>query len=185
MRLAVATVFAFFLAACQTTTGFDSRSANLRTAKTALVIGSIMADGVMVYGNLPPCPAPGPCRKAKNWSDVKLIAGSVSAGLHPLHVSVAADRPSLLLTAALVYSVTSAQYQIAKTVADTSGPTVPGTPPDPAAVDYLVAAGLADLLISDADERVREAIQGEATRDEVLLLIEDLEDKLAVIAAAP
>lgn len=149
MRLAAATVFAFFLTACQTV-GIEEDPD--RPTKLVLAAATLMVDGLHVYAALPLCGSGvgDACRHEKRYRDAKLIAQSTANVLAAVKTH---PRSSIFLTAALLYS----QYQVAKTVAGAPAPTDPEGYPTPQTVAYLEAAGLLDILVNSADQRVQDA----------------------------
>ena len=159
--------FIFGLTACQTL-GVESDPD--RTTKAAIASASIVTDAVAAYCRLPgkesglhPYSVPERCR------DAKMIMTSVAASFEPLRYS---ERPSIFLTAGLLY----AQFQVAKTIADAPAPTSPEAPPTPAVAAYLQGIGMADILVSTADDRVRDAI---GPNTSVVELLDELQDKVA------
>ncbi len=154
------TGFAFLigLTACQTIGIEADKEA---ATKSILVATGLMVDAVAIYGHLPPCPAPDPCRKEKAYQDAKLISLATVAAFEPVRDG---QRSSVFLSAALLYS----QYQIAKTLANAPAPTVPEASPAPATLQYLEAAGLTDILISTAHERVQQAVSVNTSVGELL-----------------
>lgn len=146
------------LTACQTLGIEEDKEA---ATKSILVAASFMVDAVGIYGHLPPCPAPDPCRKDKAYQDAKLIALATVAAFEPVRDG---QRSSVFLSAALLYS----QYQIAKTLANAPAPTAPEASPPPATLQYLEAAGLTDILISTAHQRVQDAVSVNTSVDELL-----------------
>lgn len=162
-----ALVFALTLSGCQTV-GIDQDPD--RSKKLALVTTTIMVDAVGVYGHLPVCdrsiPQPLGCQEVKRYSDAKLIAQLVAQDY---------QGSSPLLGLGLIY----AQWQLSKTIAGTPGPTNPNAPPNEQTTAYLHAIGLADILISTADQRVRDAVS-------VNTSVAELQAKLqASVAALP
>ena len=156
MRLSAACA-ALILSGCQTL-GLESDPD--QATKLAIAASGIMVDAVGVYGHLPPCGVD-PCRVEKRYRDAKLIAQAVGGSFEALRHR---PRASWFLTAALLYG----QYEIAKTIGDSPAPTLPEEPPMPATIATLEAAGLADILISTADERVRDAASVNTTIPELL-----------------
>lgn len=168
MRLAVATVFCFFLTACQTV-GIQSDPD--KATKSILVASGFMVDALNVYGHLPPCELQvSPCKKEKNYQNAKLVALSTVESFQAL------DRQpsSIFLSAALLYS----QFSIAKTLADAPAPTEAEAYPKPATVAYLEAAGIADILVSTADQRVQDALSVNTTTTD---LLDQLAEKVAAL----
>lgn len=176
MRLAVASVFAFFLTACASVPG--SQTLGLeddpdRPTKLVLAAATLMVDGVHVYAALPVCGSGvgDACRSEKRYRDAKLIAQSTASMLSSVNTQ---RRSSVFLTAALIYS----QYQIAKTVAAAPAPTEPEAYPTPAVVAQLEALGLLDVLVNTADDRVRDAA---SVNTSVASLVENLQARAAAL----
>ena len=168
MRLLIATVFAFFLTACASIPGAQTVGLEPdpdKPTKAVLVAAGLMVDAVGVYCALPD-------HKAKACRDAKLIAGGLVLTLKPL--GAGQRRSSVFLTAALLYS----QYQLAKTVAGTPGPTDPEGYPKPETVAYLEAAGLLDILALTASERVQDGV---SVNTSVGDLVAELEAKVAAL----
>lgn len=169
MRLAVATVFCFFLTACQTLALEEDPD---RPTKLVLASAALLVDGVHVYAALPLCGSGvgDGCRVERRYRDAKLLAQSTANVLAAVKTQ---KRSSIFLTAALLYT----QYQVAKTVAGAPGPTDPEGYPTPAVVAQLEALGMLDVLINSADERVQDAAS-------VNTSVADLVDHLQARAAA-
>ena len=168
MRLTIATVFAFFLTACASIPGAQTvglESDPDKPTKAVLVAAGLMVDAVGVYCTLPD-------HKAKACRDAKLIAGGLVLTFAPL--AKGQKRSNIFLTAALLYS----QYQLAKTIADTPGPTDPEGYPKPETIAYLEAAGLLDILASTASERVQDGV---SVNTSVADLVADLQAKVAAL----
>lgn len=167
MRVFLAALVAISLSACQT---IGIESDNQATIKQAIAVTSIAVDTVGAYGNLPDC-APGVgslCKKPKAYTDAKLIAHSFVDGLK---ITAAQDHPSVFLSAGLLYF----QFQLAKTIADAPSPTDPEAPPSIAVEKQLAALKLADILVSTADSRVKDAASPNTTVEE---LIADLDARV-------
>ena len=178
MKLLFAILAALVLSSCARLPGLQTvglQSDPDQATKYVLVSAGLVVDAVGVYGALPPCAKgvkqPLGCRSEKAYRDAKLIAQSVGAGFEGLRTG---SRSSLLLSAGLLY----AQYELAKTLADTPGPTSPEAPPAPQAAAYLDAIGLADVLVNSADQRVKDAGSVNTT---VVELLDSLQQKVAAL----
>lgn len=158
-------VFALTLMGCQTV-GIDQDPE--RTNKATIVAATLAVDALAAYGTLPEC-ASGVgdmCKKPKAYADAKLLTTGFAATLG------GSDRPSIFLTAGLLYY----QWQLSKTIAGAPGPTNPESPPSDAVVKQLAALGLADVLVSTFDARIRDAASPNVT-------VEELQDRLAASVA--
>ena len=177
MRLLIATTFAFFLTACTSIPGAQTvglESDPDKPTKAVLVATGLMVDALAVYAALPDCGSGvgDACKKPKAYRDAKLIAQATVLTFAPL--AKGQHRSSVFLSAALLYS----QYQIAKTMASAPGPTNPESYPPPQTLQYLEAAGLADVLISTASERVQDGV---SVNTSVGDLVMELEAKVAAL----
>lgn len=166
MRLAIASVFAFFLTACQTV-GIESDPD--RTHKAAIVATTLAVDAVKVYATLPDCGSGvgDMCKKPKAYTDAKLMTVSFAETLK-------GARPSVFLTAGLLYY----QYSLAKRLAEAPGPTNPEAAPSDAVAKQLLALQMSDVLISTLDSRVQDAFSVNTSVEELLA---DLDAKVAAL----
>ena len=146
-----------------------------RPVKMALVTTGLVVDAVAVYGKLPPCnkavPQPLGCRKENAYRDAKLILGGTVESFRAVR---SGSLTSLVMVAALGYC----QVQLAKTLAAESGPTAPGAAPTPQTVAYITAIGAADVLISGADDRIKDGV---SVNTSVADLLVDLEARVAAL----
>ena len=170
MRLIIVTVFAYFLTACQTV-GIEGDPE--KPTKLVLASAGLMVDAVGVYGALPLCGSGvgDACKNEKRYRDAKLVAQSTANVLAAVKTQ---PRSSIFLTAALLYS----QYQVAKTIAAAPAPTEPEAYPTPQTVAYLEAAGLLDILVNSADQRVQDAA---SVNTSVADLVDDLQARVAAL----
>jgi hypothetical protein len=161
MRLAIAVCFAYFLTACQTV-GIEAD--DQRPLKAAIVATTLAADAVRVYGTLPVCGSGvgDACQKPKAYADAKLMTVSFAQTLK------ATDRPSVFLTAGLLYY----QYSLAKRLADAPGPTNPEAAPSDAVAKQLLAMQLGDVLISTLDSRVQDAFSVNTSAADLLVKLD-------------
>lgn len=158
-------VFALTLMGCQTM-GIEGDPQ--RPYKVAIVATTLATDAVATFGTLPECGTGvgDLCQKPGAYRDAKLLTRAFAATLK------ASDRPSVFLTAGLLYY----QYQLAKTVAGEPGPTNPEGPPSDAVARQLAALQMADVLVSTLDERIEAASGPNVT---VAELMADLDASLA------
>lgn len=169
MRLLFASLIAFILTACQTV-GIESDPD--APVKAVIVATGIAVDTVGVYGTLPPCVlGVKPCHDPKKYAQAKLLAQSAGAALQTVGNS---SRSQIFLTAGLLYF----QYEAAKTLAGSPGPTNPEAPPTNTTVATLQALNLADVLVSTADQRVRDSSGPNVT---VADLLADLQKRVAAL----
>lgn len=176
ISLAIIIAAALTLGACQSIPGVQSVGLvddPDHNTKVALVASGFVVDAVGVYGALPSCvTTKGLCRDDKAYANAKLVATSGVIGIAQL---AGQKSPSgILMTAGLLYM----QWQISKNLGHDAGPTDPNAPPAPAAVAYLQALGLADVLVQTADSRIQSASGPNVT---VAELVSDLENKVAAL----
>lgn len=118
--------------------------------KSLIVAMGFVVDAIGVYGKLcAPVQTPA-CNSPKSYADAKLIAGMI---VNDAQLVMDGKRSSV--AGALVLALV--QYQLVKTISAQPGPTNPEVAPTEASISYIASIEAADLLISTADERVREA----------------------------
>ena len=158
MRLIPATVFMFFLTACQTL-GIDQDPD--AQAKRLILATSFVADGVGVYGHLCAPVKTNACRSEKAYQDAKLILGALVEDA----AAVSEGRMTPVVALATFGFV---QWQLIKTVHGTPAPTDPNSPPLPDSYAYIQAIGAADMLVNTYDERVQDALAVNTSPQELL-----------------
>jgi len=177
MRKLVALVFCYFLTACAGSTGLPAmQTLGLEPdadaqKKQVLAMMGLTVDAVGVYGKLCAPVQTKACNSPKHYQNAKLIAQSVS-----LDAKLVAEGRRSPVAALAIFALT--QYALVKTVADQPGPTDPSAPPRPDAIAYIDAIDAADLLVTSADERVRDASGPNVS---VADLLADLQARVAAL----
>jgi hypothetical protein len=172
MRLAIATVFAYFLTACASIPGEQTLGLSRdpdATHKAAIVATTLAVDALHVYATLPECGSGigDMCKKPKAYRDAKLMTVSFAETLK-------GPRPSVFLTAGLLYY----QYSLAKRLAGAPSPTDPEAAPSDSVAKQLAALKAADILVSLADDRVQDAFSVNTSAAD---LMAELESKVAAL----
>lgn len=130
--------------------------------KAVLVRMALVVDALGVYGKLCAPVKTEACKSPEHYANAKLIAGTIVDDAQ-LVVNGTLDP----LAATIIFGFT--QAQLIKTIADAPAPTNPNAPPSAETIAYIDSIGAGVLLISTADQRVRDAYGVNTTVEELMV----------------
>ena len=174
MKRIIAALLTLALASCGSMPGVQTvgLQSDPDSAKKALIVSmGFVVDAIGVYGKLcAPVQTPA-CNSPKTYADAKLIARTVVTD-----AQLVAEGKRTASVASLLFALT--EYQLVKTIGNQPGPTDPASPPAIQAVAYIDSINAADLLITTADARVKDAFGVNTTVAELVMGLQQKVDAL-------